>query len=96
VAPAPDVARAAELSSRSHVKFRAQPRAPRPRSLYNGCMKACEIFHVPQKKGFRWKWRAILADGRAVESEDTYALYYECVAAAREAGYEPRLQPAAA
>jgi hypothetical protein len=53
-------------------------------------MKACEIFHVPQKKGFRWKWRHTGADGRLVESKETYQLYYECFAAAREAGYEPR------
>ena len=59
-------------------------------------MKACEIFHVPQKKGFRWKWRHT-ADGRTVaESKESYALYYECIAAAREAGYEPRSQRAAA
>ena len=51
-------------------------------------MKACEIFHVPHKKSFRWKWRHTAADGRVVaESKESYALYYECVAAAREAGY---------
>lgn len=55
-------------------------------------MKCCEIFHVPQKKGFRWKWRHTGADGRTVESRESYALYYECISAAREAGYEPRKQ----
>jgi hypothetical protein len=59
-------------------------------------MKACEIFHVPHKKGFLWKWRAVLADGRTVEPGESYTLYYECLAAARAAGYEPRPQPAAA
>jgi len=59
-------------------------------------MKACEIFHVPEKKGFRWKWRAILDNGQNVESQESYALYYECIAAARAAGYQPRPQPAAA
>ena len=60
-------------------------------------MKACEIFHVPHKKSFRWKWRHNAADGRTVaESKESYALYYECIAAAREAGYEPRSQRAAA
>ncbi|HYR33986.1 MAG TPA: hypothetical protein VEQ87_06820 [Burkholderiales bacterium] len=62
-------------------------------------MKACEIFHVNHKKSFRWKWRHNGADGRAVESKESYALYFECVTAAREAGYEPRRQqrtPAAA
>jgi hypothetical protein len=59
-------------------------------------MKACEIFHVPEKKSFRWKWRAFRADGSTVESDESYQLYYECIAAARAAGYEPRRQPAAA
>lgn len=55
-------------------------------------MKSCEIFHVPHKKSFRWKWRHTAADGRIVESKESYALYYECFTAAREAGYEPRKQ----
>jgi hypothetical protein len=59
-------------------------------------MKACEIFHVPHKKSFRWKWRHTTADGRVVESKETYALYYECFAAARDAGFEPRPQRIAA
>lgn len=58
-------------------------------------MKRCEIFHVPHKKnGFRWKWRHTADDGRTVESKESYALYYECISAAREAGYEPRPQRA--
>lgn len=57
-------------------------------------MKSCEIFHVPHKKSFRWKWRHTAADGRTVESKESYALYYECFTAAREAGYEPRRQRA--
>jgi hypothetical protein len=62
-------------------------------------MKACEIFYVPHKKGFRWKWRHTGADGRTLaESKESFALYFECVSAARQAGYEPRKQraPAAA
>jgi len=55
-------------------------------------MKSCEIFHVPHKKSFRWKWRHTAADGRSVESSESYALYYECISAARAAGYEPRPQ----
>ena len=53
-------------------------------------MKACEIYHISHKKSFRWKWRYVPAEGRSVESKDSYALYFECVVAAREAGYEPR------
>ena len=55
-------------------------------------MKWCEIFHIPHKKSFRWKWRHVATDGRTVESRESYALYYECFSAAREAGYEPRKQ----
>jgi hypothetical protein len=58
---------------------------------YKDGMKACEIFHVPYKKTFRWKWRHTDTNGRTLEeSEQSYALYYECFSAAREAGYEPR------
>jgi len=53
-------------------------------------MKACEIFHVPYKKSFRWKWRHVGEGGRTTESAHSYELYYECVKAARDAGYEPR------
>jgi len=53
-------------------------------------MKACEIYPITHKKSFRWKWRYVPAEGRAVESKESYALYFECVTAAREAGYEPR------
>jgi len=61
-------------------------------ALYKGCMKVCEIYHVTHKKSFRWKWRHMNVDGRAVESKESYALYFECVTAARAAGYEPRPQ----
>ena len=53
-------------------------------------MKPCEIYHVQHEKTFRWKWRHVDADGRVRESKDDYQLFYECVAAARESGYEPR------
>jgi len=55
-------------------------------------MKFCEIYPVARKdkNAFRWKWRHTRGDGRAVESKESYALYYECMVAAREAGYEPR------
>jgi hypothetical protein len=52
-------------------------------------MASCEIYHVPYKGSFRWKWRSVQADGRVIESENAYALYYECVCAAREQGYQP-------
>ncbi|HUG77942.1 MAG TPA: hypothetical protein VML57_10700 [Burkholderiales bacterium] len=53
-------------------------------------MKPCEIYHVPYKSSFRWKWRHVDPDGRVVsESKKEYQLFYECVSAAREKGYEP-------
>ena len=61
-------------------------------------MKYCEIYPVTRKEknAFRWKWRHTNADGRSVESKESYALYYECMVAARAAGYEPRRRIAAA
>lgn len=53
-------------------------------------MKACEIFHVPHNNSFRWKWRHVDENARVSESQQSYDLYYECVKAAREAGYDPR------
>jgi hypothetical protein len=52
-------------------------------------MKNCEIFHVPHRGSFRWKWRHVGADGKVSESKQEYELFYECVAAARASGYEP-------
>ena len=50
----------------------------------------CEIFHVPYNTTFRWKWRRVDEDGSVKEeSEESYELFYECVCAAREHGYEP-------
>jgi len=54
-------------------------------------MKPCEIYHVAHKKSFRWKWRHVDANGQVSESKHDYALFYECVSAARESGYEPRV-----
>lgn len=44
---------------------------------------------MPYKKTFRWKWRHVHADGRVSESKQEYQLFYECMSAARESGYEP-------
>jgi hypothetical protein len=54
-------------------------------------MQDCEIYYVRQKKSFVWKWRHVGRDGRVTESKESYPLFYECVCAARENGYEPRL-----
>ena len=55
-------------------------------------MKQCEIYHVPSKGSFAWKWRHRLLDGRVIESKEKYELYYECVSAALERGYLPDIK----
>jgi hypothetical protein len=54
-------------------------------------MQNCEIYHVPHKRTFGWKWRYVQSDGRAVESKEVFQLYYECLTAARERGLKPAL-----
>jgi hypothetical protein len=55
-------------------------------------MKLCEIYHVPSQGSFAWKWRHRLLDGRVIESKKKYRLYYECVEAALERGYQPDIK----
>jgi hypothetical protein len=54
-------------------------------------MKPCEIYHVPFKESFLWKWRHHSPGGGLIESKESYRLYYECVSAALEQGYEPNI-----
>jgi hypothetical protein len=50
----------------------------------------CEIYYIAYKTSFRWKWRHLGEDGSVKdESEESYALFYECVCAARRHGYQP-------
>lgn len=55
-------------------------------------MPICKIHPVKHKDSFRWKWRHIAPDGDVRESPDSYALFYECVTAARASGYEVLLK----
>jgi hypothetical protein len=55
-------------------------------------MNSCEIYHVASKGSFAWKWRHELANGRVIESKEKFPLYYECVAAALKAGYQPEMK----
>ena len=50
-------------------------------------MTSCEIIYVKPANG--WKWRLLPAQDRqeTVASDETYALFYECVIAARAKGY---------
>jgi len=56
-------------------------------------MPTCVIRPVKHNNSFRWKWRHTRADGTVKESEEAYDLFYECVLAARESGFEPQLKP---
>ena len=54
---------------------------------------SCEIYFVTEKTTFRWKWRHVAEDGSVKdESKESYELFYECVTAARESGYQPRIR----
>ena len=55
-------------------------------------MKICDIHHVQHKDSIRWKWVHRRADGSLEESAESYGLFYECVIAARERGFEPQLK----
>ena len=55
-------------------------------------MRICEIRPVKHKASFRWKWRHVAPDGGIKESAQSYALFYDCVTAARASGYEPQLK----
>ena len=55
-------------------------------------MRICKILHVKHKDSFRWKWRHVADDGNVRESPASYELFYECVMAARENGYEPLIK----
>lgn len=45
----------------------------------------CEIFYV----GKAWKWRTVSSSGVSRISDRSYALFYDCVVAARQSGYSP-------
>jgi len=52
--------------------------------------KACEIYSVLRKNALLWKWRCAGADGGMTVCAEEYALFFQCAAAARARGYEPR------
>jgi hypothetical protein len=55
-------------------------------------MQTCEIYPVPFRNSFGWKWRHQTADGRVIESDEQYPLYYDCVSAAVARGYQPNVK----
>ena len=64
----------------------------RQHSGYKRPMKHCEIIHVAGKGSAGRKWRHVPLQGRAIESKETYVLYYECVSAALRSGYQPDMK----
>jgi hypothetical protein len=54
--------------------------------------KPCEIYSVAYRNAFRWKWRHTAANGTVSECLEEYLAFFECVAAARAGGYEPRCE----
>jgi hypothetical protein len=57
-------------------------------------MQLCEIIYVKRKEGSGWTWRPIRSEAGAKPeaSEQTYELFYECVAAAQARGYKPDME----
>ena len=52
-------------------------------------MDICKIVYLKQSGEAGWRWHAIDADGKRAASAHSYALYYECVVAARASGFTP-------
>ena len=54
-------------------------------------MTSCEIIYSTSAKG--WKWRlATPSTFEKTESDETFQLFYECVAAARANGLRPNVR----
>ena len=51
--------------------------------------KTCLIVAVKHRNSFRWHWRMAGDGGKCSES---YELFYDCLAAARAQGYQPKFQ----
>ena len=60
-------------------------------------MLVCEIIYIKSAKG--WTWRALSRNGESKQEEakleapqETFPLFYDCVAAARRKGYSPNIK----
>ena len=49
----------------------------------------CEIFYVKQGAQLRWKWRSTATGRPKKVSTEGYALFYDCLSAARGEGFTP-------
>jgi hypothetical protein len=47
----------------------------------------CEIIWTDERGASGWKWRPLAMDAARPACRETYALFYECVLAARASGY---------
>lgn len=52
-------------------------------------MPLCEIIFVRHETGNGWKWCPISAGQDRLPCKETFALFYDCVTAARAQGYNP-------
>lgn len=52
-------------------------------------MHTCKIVYVKQPGETGWRWHGTAADGTRSTSAQSYALFYECVVAARASGFTP-------
>jgi hypothetical protein len=63
------------------------------RSVYKKLMdkpaKHCKIVYVRRSQASGWAWQPVSPEVEAKPSVDLYALFYECVVAARACGYTP-------
>jgi hypothetical protein len=58
-------------------------------AAYKRTMQTCKIVYVKQAGNTGWRWQSLATSGKSKSSERTYALYYECVTAARAHGLTP-------
>ena len=52
-------------------------------------MQICKIVYVKQDGETGWRWKSLAQAGKPRVSDETYALFYECVVAARAKGFQP-------
>jgi hypothetical protein len=55
-------------------------------------MQVCEIIYSNEAKGWKWRLLPERQRERPVESNEAFALFYECVTAARSKGYRPNVR----
>ena len=49
----------------------------------------CKIVYARRGQATGWRWQAVSPAGEGEPSAEVYALFYDCVVAARARGYTP-------